>query len=158
VFNLSQAAAKVGISEGLLVLWIATGKFKPSIDSPDTSAGLMGIAKQAWESYSGGPDAHALGWNRFALTDADVLRSRKMVEQTAGRAAKTGSTHIPGTHYTVQELAALWGFGVDKIRELFADEAGVIKIQNPAKKGKRGYTSLRIPETIADRVARRLAQ
>ena len=29
VFNLKQAAAKVGISEGVLILWIATGKVKP---------------------------------------------------------------------------------------------------------------------------------
>jgi hypothetical protein len=158
VFNLKQAAAKVGITEGLLVLWIATGKFKPSVEASDTSAGLSGIAKLAWESYAGGPNEHALGWNRFALTDADLQRLRAMVEETAERAIKTGSTHVAGTHYTVQELAVLWGFGVDKIRELFADEPGVIKIQNPAKKGKRGYTSLRIPEPIAEKVSRRLAQ
>ena len=158
MFNLKQAAGKVGISEGLLVLWIATGRFKPSLETQDTSAGLTGISKRAWEVYSGGPDEHALGWNRFALTDADIDRLRGMVEQTAERAAKTGSTHTPGTNYTVQELAALWGFGVDKIRELFEDEPGVVKLKNPAKKGKRGYQSIRIPETVAERVSRRLAQ
>ena len=158
VFNIKQAAAKVGITEGLLILWISTGRFKPSVETKDTSAGLSGIAKQAWESYSGGPDEHAFGWNRFTLTDADLKRLRAMVEETAERAMKTGSTHTPGTNYTVQELAVLWGFGVDKIRELFEDEPGVIKLKNPATKGKRGYTSLRIPEGVADRVSRRLRQ
>ena len=157
MFNLAQSAAKVGISEGLLILWIATGKFKPSVEVADTSAGFAGVAKQAWESYAGGPTEHALGWNRFSLTDADIDRLRGMVERTAERTTKTASAHVAGAHYTVQELAALWGLGVDKIRELFADEAGVVKIQNPAKKGKRAYTTLRIPEAVAQRVQRRMS-
>jgi hypothetical protein len=156
--SVKQAAAKVGISEGLLVLWISTGKFKPSVEASDTSAGLTGVAKLAWESYAGGPDEHALGWNRFALTDTDVDRLRVMVEATAERAIKTGSTHVAGTHYTVRELSVLWGLSVDTVRALFEDEPGVIKLKNPAKKGKRTYTSLRIPETVADKVSRRLAQ
>jgi hypothetical protein len=157
VFNLSQAAAKVGISEGLLILWIATKKFTPSLEAQDTSTGLTGIAKQAWESYAGGPTEHALGWSRFTLTASDVERLRAMVEQTAKQTANAKSQHAPGSHYSVQELAALWGLGVDKIRELFADEQGVIKIQNPAKKGKRAYTTLRIPEAVAQRVQRRMS-
>jgi hypothetical protein len=158
MLNIKQAAGKVGISEGLLVLWISAGKFKPSVEASDTSAGLTGVAKLAWESYSGGPGEHALGWNRFALTDADVDRLRGMVEKTAERTAKAESSHVAGSHYSVKELAALWGLGVDKVRELFEDEPGVIKLKNPAKKGKRGYTSLRIPETLAEKVSRRLAQ
>jgi hypothetical protein len=157
LFNLSQAAAKVGISEGLLILWIATKKFIPSLESKDTSAGLSGTAKRAWESYAGGPDEHAFGWNRFTLTTSDVERLRAMVEQTADQTAKAKSQHVSGSHYSVQELAALWGLGVDKIREIFADEAGVIKIQNPATKKKRAYTTLRIPEAVAQRVQRRMS-
>ena len=158
MFNIKQAAGEVGISEGLLVLWIATGKFKPSVEASDTSAGLKGIAKLAWESYAGGPNEHALGWNRFMLTDGDVERLRATVEKTAERSAKAESAHEKGSHYSVKELASLWGLGVDKVRELFEDEPDVIKLKNPAKKGKRGYTSLRIPETVAEKVSRRLAQ
>ena len=33
MLNLKQAAGKVGISEGLLILWVSTGKFTPSIES-----------------------------------------------------------------------------------------------------------------------------
>jgi hypothetical protein len=157
MLNIKQAAGKVGISEGLLILWISTGKFKPSVEASDTSAGLTGIAKLGWESYSGGPNEHALGWNRFALTDADVDRLRGMVEKTAERSAKAESAHVPGAYYSVQELAKLWGLGVDKTRELFEDEPGVVKLRNPATRKKRAYTTLRIPETVAARVQSRLS-
>ncbi len=157
MYSVKQAAGKVGISEGLLVLWISTGKFKPSVEASDTSAGLTGIAKLAWESYAGGPNEHALGWNRFMLTDGDVERLRGMVEQTSDTKAKAESSHVKGAHYSVKELASLWGLGVDTVRGLFEDEPDVIKLKNPAKRGKRAYTTLRIPEKVADRVQRRLS-
>jgi hypothetical protein len=155
MFNIKQAAVKVGISEGLLILWIATGRFKPSIELSATSKGLTGNAKQAFESHTGGPDEQALGWNRFALTDEDVARLGTIVERTAEKKGKTESAHVKGTHYSVQELAALWCLGVDKIRELFENEPDVIKLKNPPKKGKRAYVTLRIPEQVAARVQRR---
>jgi hypothetical protein len=65
--------------------------------------------------------------------------------------------HVKGTNYTVQELAKLWQFSPDKVRELFENEPGVLKIKNPPKKGKRAYTTLRIPESVAERVRRRLS-
>ncbi len=79
-----------------------------------------------------------------------------MVEETAQRKVRAESAHKPGTHYSVQELAAVWGLGVDKIRELFENEPDVIKLQSPPKKGKRAYVTLRIPEKVADRVQRRI--
>ena len=69
------------------------------------------MAKLAWESYAGGPNEHALSWNRFALTDADVERLRGMVEETAERSAKAESAHEKGSHYSVNELSALLGSG-----------------------------------------------
>ena len=80
-----------------------------------------------------------------------------MVEETAQRKVRAESAHKPGTHYSVQELAAVWGLGVDKIRELFEDEPGVIKLQNPATRPKCAYTTLRIPEIVAARVQSRLS-
>lgn len=62
---------------------------------------------------------------------------------------------MKGSHFTVQELAALWGLGVDKIRELFENEPDLIKLKNPPKKGQRAYVTLRIPEAVAARVQRR---
>ena len=59
-------------------------------------------------------------------------------------------------HYTVPELAKLWFFSESTIRRLFIKEPGVIKIAHQATRVRRGYTSLRIPERIAQRVHRRL--
>jgi hypothetical protein len=154
MFSVKQAAVKAGISEGLLLLWISTGKFVPSFESSLKSTDFTGVARRALESYAG-PGEQALGWERFSLSDADLERLRGMVEETAQRKVRAESAHKPGTHYSVQELAAVWGLGVDKIRELFENEPDVIKLQSPPKKGKRAYITLRIPEKVADRVQRR---
>jgi predicted transcriptional regulator len=59
-------------------------------------------------------------------------------------------------HYTVAEISKLWFFSENTIRRLFTKEPGVIKIARQETRFKRGYTSLRIPERIAQRVHRRL--
>jgi hypothetical protein len=59
-------------------------------------------------------------------------------------------------HYSVSELSKLWFFSENTIRRLFSREPGVIKIARQPTRVKRGYTSLRIPERIAQRVHRRL--
>jgi len=71
----------------------------------------------------------------------------------------TGSAHVKGRDYTVQELATLWNMSEDKIRELFADEPGVKKIpsKNKQRKKRSTYITLRIPESVADRVQRKLS-
>jgi hypothetical protein len=59
-------------------------------------------------------------------------------------------------HYTAAQLSKLWFFSESTIRRLFITEPGVITIAHKATKVRRGYTSLRIPERIAQRVHRRL--
>jgi hypothetical protein len=54
-------------------------------------------------------------------------------------------------HYTVLELADLWQLSPDSIRALFHDTPGVLRIVRPERRNKRGYTSLRIPETVAQK-------
>ena len=59
-------------------------------------------------------------------------------------------------HYRVKELASLWGFSENTIIRMFAAESGVIRLQSGT--GKRKYTTLSIPESIALRVNQRLGQ
>ena len=59
-------------------------------------------------------------------------------------------------HYTVTEVAELWSFSADVIRKLFEHEPGVMVIGDPAPRGKRRYTTLRIPQSVVERVHRRL--
>ena len=59
-------------------------------------------------------------------------------------------------HYKPDQLAERWGVSAFKIRELFQDEPGVIRIGNPATRFKRKRYLLRIPESVAERVHRRI--
>ena len=61
------------------------------------------------------------------------------------------------THYSPAALAKLWGVSVETIRVLFRSERGVLKIGNTGTKYRRAYITLRIPESVAERVHERLA-
>ena len=59
-------------------------------------------------------------------------------------------------HYRVRELAALWGFSDNTIIRMFGCEPGVVRLEAGA--GRRKYTTLSIPESVALRVHERLSQ
>ena len=59
-------------------------------------------------------------------------------------------------HYKPCEVAELWQFDVETIRRLFQDEPGVMVLQSPVKKGKRPYKTIRIPQSVLERVHKRL--
>jgi hypothetical protein len=59
-------------------------------------------------------------------------------------------------HFSAQYVADLWGFSVDKIRELFRDEPGVILEGSQESRYRRGYTNMRISESAIRRVYAKL--
>lgn len=61
-------------------------------------------------------------------------------------------------HFKPVELARAWGVDVETIRNVFRDEPGVVKIGDKNPKHKRPYLTLRIPESVAVRVHRRLSE
>ena len=70
----------------------------------------------------------------------------------------TKKTTLTERHFTPTELADLWGFSSRFIRELFRDEKGVLVIDKPEQMHKRGYATMRIPESIASLVYTRLTR
>ncbi len=60
-------------------------------------------------------------------------------------------------HYTPQELAKLWELSVQTIREIFKNEDGVLKIGSNGTRTRRRYKTLRIPESVVERVHTRLS-
>jgi hypothetical protein len=60
-------------------------------------------------------------------------------------------------HFSVEELAELWKISDDFIRRLFVKEPGVVVFwrQRP---GRRVYRTLRIPQSVALRVHRRMTR
>ena len=69
------------------------------------------------------------------------------------------SASLPETaferHFSVEELAELWSMSEDFVRRLFLKEPGVVVFFRH-QPGKRVYRTLRIPESVALRVHRRL--
>ena len=62
------------------------------------------------------------------------------------------------THYTIQEIAEKWHLSEKVIRNLFRDEPGVIRIDSEERRFKRGYCTLRVPESVIQRVHSRLGR
>ena len=59
-------------------------------------------------------------------------------------------------HYAPSEVAELWNLDVETIRRLFQNEPGILVLQSPVKKGKRPYTTIRIPHSVLERIHKRL--
>jgi hypothetical protein len=59
-------------------------------------------------------------------------------------------------HYSVKELANLWNLSDRTIRRMFVGEPGVVEWGTCERRMKRAYKTLRIPESVARRVHRRL--
>ncbi len=60
-------------------------------------------------------------------------------------------------HFSIQEIAELWGLSENSVRELFKTEPGVVRIQRPKSRFKRAYTTIRIPRSVLERVHRRMS-
>ena len=79
------------------------------------------------------------------------LQSRRAVQPSSG----VPPTHTE-RHFTVAEVAAMWNLSADAVRRLFARESGVLVFgQTSGRSHKRRYTTLRIPESVVERVHRR---
>ena len=83
-----------------------------------------------------------------------TLRFRRA---TKARSQGTGIVRALERHYKPAELAEIWGMSVKLVRQIFATEPGVLKIDRPEHRNKRGYCSLYIPESVAVSVHKRLS-
>lgn len=62
-------------------------------------------------------------------------------------------------HYSVAEVARMWNLSTDAVRRLFERELGVLMIGDvEGRAGKRRYVTLRIPESVLERVHRKLSR
>jgi hypothetical protein len=59
-------------------------------------------------------------------------------------------------HYSVEDVCKLWGFSDKTVKKIFMDEQGVLRIGRPSSSTRRGYETLRIPESVLLRVHARL--
>jgi hypothetical protein len=60
-------------------------------------------------------------------------------------------------HYTLAELGELWNLSADTVRRMFENEPGVLVFENPVRSSSRRFRTLRIPESVAQRVYSRFS-
>lgn len=60
-------------------------------------------------------------------------------------------------HFCVGEIAEKWSLSPDVVRKVFEREPGVLVIGDHSSRSKRRYLTLRIPESVVERVHRRLS-
>ena len=61
-------------------------------------------------------------------------------------------------HYSVGEIAKIWGLSEKTVRRICEDEDGVLKWGIPETRRKRSYITLRIPESVLLRVHHKRTQ
>jgi hypothetical protein len=104
-------------------------------------------------------------WSEEHERRAGSMRERNERERLALRlgedhlrvAQATAATGAIERHYTVQEIGALWNLSPSTISRMFRDEPGVLKIgRNPSRRARRTYLTLRIPQSVLERLYARL--
>ena len=58
-------------------------------------------------------------------------------------------------HFSVAQVAEIWGISVITVRRIFDEEPGVLHIETPRLLNGRKKTTLRIPESVLARVHER---
>ena len=59
-------------------------------------------------------------------------------------------------HYSITEISKLWTLSEKTVRRIFEREPGVISWGSEETRHKRGYRTLRVPESVFIRVHRKL--
>jgi len=80
------------------------------------------------------------------------------VDRISEHAVASTNTNPPfERHFSIEELAVMWGLSVHTVRRLFEREPDVVVFfrQRP---GRRTYRTLRIPASVATRVYARMAR
>ena len=67
------------------------------------------------------------------------------------RAAPQAGDLSSERHLSIAEIAATWNLSQDVVRRLFEKEPGVLVVET-ARRYKRRYRTLRIPESVVQRV------
>ena len=86
-----------------------------------------------------------------------------LLGQTVGDSGRAGADEtqkgplprFQERHFSVAEIAETWNLSREVITRLFEGEPGVLVIGNDTTRSKRGYHTLRIPESVMERVHRK---
>lgn len=126
--------------------------FLLGIDVPREFIGQIEHLESSWLIGNGGR-----GRTMSDFTRRPIEPSRGFPPVSAG--SPLGSTDLANEkHYSVIEIAKLWALSEKTVRRIFEQEPGVIHWSREETVHKRGYRTLRVPETVVHRVHRRLCK
>jgi hypothetical protein len=89
-----------------------------------------------------------------------VRRSRKFQNWKANVILLKPTMTLPAAmepHYSPLQVSKMWGVSTETARRIFSEEPGVLKIGHAGSKYRRAYITLRIPESVVERVHRKLS-
>ena len=115
-------------------------------------------------TFIGGPQPAETKWATGSVSgvqeraDSRTGANRRMATAPNIALASHGDheSRIYERHYSPSELGELWNLSVDTIRRVFESEPGVMVFENPDRASSRRFRTLRIPESVAQRVYTRL--
>jgi predicted transcriptional regulator len=93
--------------------------------------------------------------------DSYVPAARKPAQSTwdSPVSEESAGGHLASErHYSVAEIAELWGLSERTVKRMFENEPGVLRWGSDERLHKRGYWTIRVPESVLERVHRRLRQ
>jgi hypothetical protein len=77
----------------------------------------------------------------------------RLVEQPQLSACSPDSTNASTErHWDVASIALLWNLSKDTVRRMFQNEPGVLVLGGRSNSNKRGYVTLRVPQSVLERV------
>lgn len=115
-------------------------------NSLDNRSGRNQVGKQRSSGWS-----HAM--SEFARKPAESSHALHTVSGPSGGPAMELARE---KHYSVIEIAKLWALSEKTVRKIFEREPCVIHWSTEEKLHKRGYRTIRVPETVLHRVHRKL--
>jgi hypothetical protein len=68
------------------------------------------------------------------------------------------SALVKDNHWSVAQVAEQWGISTDLVRDIFKDEDGVLIVERPGTRTKRSYSTMRIPESVLERVYNQMSR
>ncbi len=89
------------------------------------------------------------------------MRQRNSLNAAVSSVPAPSSVTVPPyaeRHFSVAQIAATWSLSQDATRKIFQDEPGVLVLGDEGSRQRRRYRTLRIPESVLQRVHRRLSR
>ena len=82
-------------------------------------------------------------------SEAKIRANRELADDSGSRLFER--------HLSPAELAEAWNLSEDTVRRIFEHEPDVLIFENPEKASRRRRRTMRIPQSVAERVHRRLS-